>query len=105
MEMRIATQQNKYSWDLSEPRDGFVCSERLGRTTDRARELLDMNETWKIAGFQMDCELGKKSRNLERILGHLVSAHQQQVRLAIFPECALPGYCFDSKDEAWSHAE
>ncbi len=26
-------------------------------------------------------------------------------RLAIFPECALTGYCFESKEEAWPHAE
>jgi predicted amidohydrolase len=25
--------------------------------------------------------------------------------VVIFPECALTGYCFDSRDEAWPHAE
>jgi predicted amidohydrolase len=26
-------------------------------------------------------------------------------RLVVFPECALSGYCFESKEEAWPHAE
>jgi predicted amidohydrolase len=64
-----------------------------------------MGEIWKIAGVQMDCELGHKSRNLEKMLRHVDSAAQAQCRLVIFPECALPGYCFESKDEAWPHSE
>jgi predicted amidohydrolase len=60
---------------------------------------------WKIAGVQMDCHLGNKSRNLEAIRSQLREAAGQGARLVIFPECALTGYCFESKAEAWRHAE
>jgi predicted amidohydrolase len=60
---------------------------------------------WKTAGVQMDCQLGQKQRNLERILHHLDAARANGARLVIFPECALPGYCFDSRQEAFEHAE
>jgi predicted amidohydrolase len=39
------------------------------------------------------------------MLGHLETPAAQNARLVIFPECALTGYCFDSRDEAWPHAE
>lgn len=64
-----------------------------------------MAETWKIAGVQMDCRLGDTAWNLKKMLGHLDAASRQGARLVIFPECALSGYCFDSRDEAWPHAE
>ncbi len=64
-----------------------------------------MSEIWKVAGVQMDCAIGEKERNLGRMLGHLEAAAGQGARLVIFPECALPGYCFESRDEAWPFAE
>lgn len=64
-----------------------------------------MSQTVKIAGVQMDCELGQKVRNLDRVLGHLEAAAGQGARLVIFPECALSGYCFDSREEALPLAE
>ena len=64
-----------------------------------------MNTTWKIAGVQMDCHIGQNAWNLDKILNHLDAASRQGARLVIFPECALPGYCFDSRDEALPHAE
>jgi predicted amidohydrolase len=60
---------------------------------------------WKIAAVQMDCRLGDKKGNLEQIRLNLREAAQQGARLAIFPECILGGYCFESKNEAWPHAE
>jgi predicted amidohydrolase len=60
---------------------------------------------WKIAGVQMDCRLGEKAHNLEAIRTRLHEAHGQGAKLVVFPECALTGYCFDSKDEAWPFAE
>jgi predicted amidohydrolase len=53
----------------------------------------------------MDCQLGQPSRNLEKVLSHIDAVARQGVRLVIFPECALPGYCFDSREEAAAHAE
>jgi predicted amidohydrolase len=61
--------------------------------------------TWKIAGVQMDCRLGDKPSNLERMQSHLREAAGPGTRLIVFPECALTGYGFESKDEAWPHAE
>ncbi len=29
----------------------------------------------------------------------------QNIDLVVFPECMLSGYCYDSLDEAWPHAQ
>ncbi len=60
---------------------------------------------WKIAAVQMDCELGESTRNLATMVAHLRETARQGARLTIFPECAVSGYCFESKQEAWAHAE
>ncbi len=62
-------------------------------------------DTWTLAAVQMDCRLGDARHNLERMCGYLRSAAERGAQLVIFPECALSGYCFESKDEAWPHAE
>jgi predicted amidohydrolase len=61
--------------------------------------------TWKIAAVQMDCRLGAKAANLDAVRAGLREAHAGGARLVIFPECVLTGYGFESKDEAWPHAE
>ncbi len=61
--------------------------------------------TWKIAAVQMDCRLFDKTHNLEGLKSGLREAAGQGAQLAIFPECALTGYCFESKEEAWPLAE
>ena len=61
--------------------------------------------TWKIAAVQMDCILGEPVRNRDAMLASLREAAGQGARLAIFPECALTGYCFTSKAEAMPFAE
>jgi predicted amidohydrolase len=60
---------------------------------------------WKIAAVQMDCRFADKRHNLDAIRAHLSRAAGQGARLIIFPECILTGYAFESKDEAWPHAE
>jgi 5-aminopentanamidase len=60
---------------------------------------------WKIAAVQMDCAFADKAKNLETIRARLREAAGNGAKLVIFPECALPGYCFESKDEARPHAE
>src|SRR5260221_14426888 len=60
---------------------------------------------WTIAAVQMDCTLADKPRNLERIKTRLREAAGHGARLVIFPECALTGYCFESREEAWPFAE
>lgn len=60
---------------------------------------------WKIAAVQMDCRFADKSHNLAVIRTRLEQAARQGARLIVFPECILTGYAFESKDEAWPHAE
>jgi len=60
---------------------------------------------WKIAGVQMGCQLGDRAHNLEQLRAHLATAAAAGARLVVFPECVLTGYFFDSKAEAWPHAE
>jgi predicted amidohydrolase len=61
--------------------------------------------TWKIAAVQMACRLGDCPHNLQRIRTELRQAAERGARLVVFPECALGGYGFDSKEAAWPHAE
>jgi predicted amidohydrolase len=61
--------------------------------------------TWKVAGVQTDCRLGDKTTNLDVLRRRLREAAARGARLVVFPECALTGYGFDSKAEAWPHAE
>jgi predicted amidohydrolase len=61
--------------------------------------------TWMIAGVQMDCRLADVSANLATILEGLHEAADLGANLIVFPECALTGYCFASKEEAWPHAQ
>ena len=58
-----------------------------------------------IACVQMDCELGNVAANCDRIVAQLRAAARREAELAIFPECALTGYCFDSLAEAARCAE
>jgi predicted amidohydrolase len=59
----------------------------------------------KIAGVQMDVQLGEVPQNLARIREALAGAAGQGASLVIFPECAVTGYCFDSLEEALPFAE
>jgi predicted amidohydrolase len=61
--------------------------------------------TWKIAGVQMDCRFSDKRTNLDTIRTKLREAAGSGARLVVFPECALTGYAFESKEEALPHAE
>ncbi|HVS39343.1 MAG TPA: carbon-nitrogen hydrolase family protein [Gemmataceae bacterium] len=60
---------------------------------------------WKIAAVQIDCRLGDVPFNLRTIRAGLRDAARLGARLAVFPECALTGYCFESRDEAMPFAE
>lgn len=60
---------------------------------------------WTIAGVQMDCTLGENEKNLRAIRERLSVAAGKGAHLVVFPECVLSGYCFESKEEAWPHAE
>jgi len=62
-------------------------------------------EIWRIAGVQFEPQLGQKEANLERIGQFAARAAEAGARLAIFPECAVCGYCFESLEEAAEYAE
>jgi 5-aminopentanamidase len=59
----------------------------------------------KIAAVQMDVKIFEKDRNLGRMLADLETAARAGAKLVVFPECALTGYCFASREEAWPLAE
>ena len=61
--------------------------------------------TIRIAAAQMDVKLTDREGNLARMLTKLEAAAAQGAALVVFPECALPGYCYESLAEAWPHAE
>jgi predicted amidohydrolase len=62
-------------------------------------------DRWKIAGVQTDIAFADREGNLARTREQLRAAAGRGANLILFPECTLTGYCFDSKDEAWPHAE
>lgn len=59
----------------------------------------------KLAAVQMNVEIFDKKRNLRVVLEKLVQAARVGASLVIFPECALTGYCFNTREEAWPLAE
>ena len=60
----------------------------------------------KIAGVQMDVKIGEAARNVARMQDALREAAKQHgASLAIFPECAVSGYCFGDIAEARANAE
>lgn len=59
----------------------------------------------KVAAVQMDVKILAKEHNLNQILHYLEQAAGADAKLVIFPECALSGYCFVSREEAVPVAE
>lgn len=64
-----------------------------------------MANTLKIAGVQMDVALGEPAKNLNAMTRALEAAAGRGAALVVFPECALAGYCFTSREEASEFAE
>lgn len=60
---------------------------------------------WKIVGIQTACELGNVAANVALVQKKLHDAAKIGAKLAIFPECVLTGYAFESKEEALPFAE
>ncbi|HKI21098.1 MAG TPA: carbon-nitrogen hydrolase family protein [Isosphaeraceae bacterium] len=60
--------------------------------------------TYRVAAVQMEPKLGRLAANLERILERLAEAAAAGARLVVFPECALSGYGFSSREEGLAHA-
>jgi len=64
-----------------------------------------MSRPWTVAAVQMDVLLGDIPHNLQRIKYYLELAVDDGARLVVFPECALAGYGYRSKEEAWPYAQ
>ncbi len=60
---------------------------------------------FRVAAVQTAPHIGEVSRNREMILARLRESASLGARLVVFPECALTGYGFDSRDEARVFAE
>ncbi len=58
-----------------------------------------------VAGVQMDVKIGDCQANIERMADWLQDERTQSAQLVVFPECAITGYCFESKAEAMKVAE
>jgi 5-aminopentanamidase len=59
----------------------------------------------KIAAVQMDVTLGDVDRNLQVMEDRFREAADQGAGLIVFPECAVTGYCFESRNEAMPFAQ
>src|SRR5262245_52919699 len=59
----------------------------------------------RVAVVQIEPKLAEKERNLAVCVARLEEAAAQHAELLVLPECAIPGYVFDSADEALPYAE
>ena len=59
----------------------------------------------KVAAVQMDVALMDLEANLRAMEAHMATTAGEGTALTVFPECALTGYCFDSREEALPYAE
>lgn len=59
----------------------------------------------KLAAVQMDVRIGDVPANLAAVRQRAREAAAAGAELIVFPECALTGYCFDSREEALPHAQ
>lgn len=59
----------------------------------------------RVAVAQTEPQLGEKERNLEVCVARLEEAATKGAALLVLPECAVPGYMFDSAEEALPFAE
>jgi predicted amidohydrolase len=59
----------------------------------------------RVAVAQTEPKLGEKERNLEVCVTALEEAAKAGAALLVLPECAIPGYMFESAQEALPYAE
>ncbi|MBB3204651.1 putative amidohydrolase [Rhodopirellula rubra] len=60
--------------------------------------------TMLLACVQTDIQFASVRENLKTVLDTLERLSEKGVDLAVFPECMLTGYAFDSREEAWGVA-
>lgn len=61
--------------------------------------------SYRIAGVQMDVQIGEIDANLDHMCQKLREAHAGGALITVFPECAVPGYCFGSLEEALPYSQ
>jgi len=66
---------------------------------------MSQSTSFVVAGIQCDPRIARPDLNLEMIAEWAALAREAGAALAIFPECAVTGYCFDSVEEAMEVAE
>ncbi len=59
----------------------------------------------RVAVAQIDPKIAEKERNLDVCLARLEEAVAAGAELLVLPECAIPGYMFESAEEALPYAE
>jgi predicted amidohydrolase len=59
----------------------------------------------QVAVAQIEPKLGEKERNLDACVARLEEAAAAGAELLVLPECAIPGYVFESAEEALPYAE
>jgi predicted amidohydrolase len=59
----------------------------------------------RVAVAQTEPKLAEMERNLEACVARLEEAAAEGAQLLVLPECAIPGYMFDSAEEAFPYAE
>jgi 5-aminopentanamidase len=59
----------------------------------------------RVAVAQIEPKLAEQERNLEACFARLDEAAGAGAELLVLPECAIPGYMFDSAEEALPYAE
>src|SRR5438093_1180005 len=59
----------------------------------------------QAAVAQIEPKLGEKERNLDTCLARMEEAAARGAQLLVLPECAIPGYMFESGEEALTFAE
>src|SRR5262245_20615850 len=59
----------------------------------------------RVAAAQIEPRLGDTDHNLELCLARIEEAAASGAELLVLPECAIPGYMFDSAEEALPFAE
>jgi predicted amidohydrolase len=65
---------------------------------------MSASTTFRVAAVQIEPRLGRLEENLGVILERLGQAASAGAHLAVFPECALSGYGFSSREEGFAHA-
>ena len=64
-----------------------------------------MGDKVNIAAVQMNPKITRKGENLDKILLETKVAAQNGADLIVFPECAITGYVFSSREEAMPFTE